>query len=441
MKARQLGITTAVCIHHLDRILWEKNAQIGTIAHTRDDAEDIFKDKLKFAFDNLDPRVRAEFRLLGDSAKELMLSNGSLIRVGTSLRSSTLQSLHITEFGKICAKYPDKAREIITGSLNTVHVGQDVIIESTAEGKQGYFYEMCQEAFLTQKSDKPLSPLQWRVFFFPWWREISYSIEHEVEIGSDLRQYFDKLHLQGISLTNQQKWWYASKYKVQKEDMLREFPSTPEEAFASSHEGSWYSTQIKELYDKAQVTNVSYDKAIPVHTSWDLGQADFTAIWFFQVTRSGDINIIDYFERANTPIDQLAAILKSKNYSYGIHIWPADANSRDRAGITFVQQARKFNLSGVVIDQSNLLDGINLVRTTLSKCWFDQSKCQVGLNALSNYQKKWSSSIGGFTSEPLHNEYSHGADAFRYLCQGISRVQASSGSLENDYKALRKFWG
>lgn len=436
-----MGITTAVCIHHLDKILWNRNTQIGTIAHTRDDAEDIFKDKLKFAFDNLDPRIRSEFRLLGDSAKELMLTNGSLIRVGTSLRSSTLQSLHITEFGKICAKYPEKAREIITGSLNTVHVGQDIIIESTAEGKQGYFYDMCQEAFTLQKSGKPLSPLQWRIFFFPWWREPSYSIGHEIDYGSDLREYFDKIHLLGIVLTDQQKWWYASKYKVQKEDMLREFPSTPEEAFASSQEGAWYSSQIKELYDKGQVTNVSYDKALPVHTAWDLGQKDPCAIWFFQATRSGDINIIDYFEKSNTELDKLAAILKSKGYSYGLHIWPHDANARDRAGITFVKQAHHFDLKGVVLEQAGILEGINLVRMTLSKCWFDHNKCKAGLHALENYKKKWSNAIGGYTSEEEHDAASHGAAAFRYLCQGLSKITASSGSLANDYAALRKFWG
>jgi hypothetical protein len=438
LKARQLGMTTAICIDNLDRILWSRNTQVGTIAHTLGDAEDIFKDKLKFSFDNLDARIRGSFRLIGDSAKELSLSNGSVIRVGTSLRSSTLQSLHITEFGKVCAKSPEKAREIITGSLNTVHVGQSITIESTAEGKEGKFYEMCQKS--RSLKGKELSPLDFKFFFFPWWKHPGYRLTQTVEIPDHLIEYFDKLALEGMSLDSEQKWWYAKKYETQKEDMLREYPSTPDEAFAASQEGFWYASYMKEIYDAGHVTNVSYDKALPVHTAWDLGQADFMAIWFFQFNRSGDINIIDYFQRSNTPISQIAQILSSKGYTYGTNIWPHDANARDRAGITFVQQARSFGIQGIVLDPHSLLDGINVVRTTLSKCWFDKNKCKEGLICLESYSKKWSNNLGGFTSEPVHNEASHGADAFRYLCVGLKKI-SPSGSLDNDYKALRNFWG
>jgi hypothetical protein len=114
LKARQLGITTFFCILHLDSILWNDNIQAGIILQTRDDASNVFKDKLKFAYDQLDPRIRALFRVKGDSATELSFGHGSTIRVGTSLRSSTLQYLHISEFGKICAKYPEKAKEVLT---------------------------------------------------------------------------------------------------------------------------------------------------------------------------------------------------------------------------------------------------------------------------------------------------------------------------------------
>ena len=72
--------------------------------------------------------------------RELQLSNGVTLHVGTSMRSSTLQLLHISEFGKICAKFPNKARQIVTGSLNALAPGQYVFIESTAEGREGYFY-------------------------------------------------------------------------------------------------------------------------------------------------------------------------------------------------------------------------------------------------------------------------------------------------------------
>jgi hypothetical protein len=176
LKARQLGITTFFCIYLLDKVLWNENIQSGIIAHTLDAAQNVFQDKLKFAFDQLHPAIRKLFRTVGDSAKELAFSNGSIIRVGTSLRSSTLQYLHISEFGKICAQSPEKAREVVTGSLNTVHAGQHIYMESTAEGKEGAYHTMWQKSWTHHLSGKPYGPLDFKPFFFPWWKEPSYSL-------------------------------------------------------------------------------------------------------------------------------------------------------------------------------------------------------------------------------------------------------------------------
>lgn len=437
LKARQLGITTFFCLYLLDRVLWGKNIQAGIIAHTLDDAQNIFQDKLKYAFDQLHPNLRKIFKTVGDSAKELAFTHGSIIRVGTSLRSSTLQYLHISEFGKICAKYPERAREIITGSLNTVHEGQHIFIESTAEGREGHFYEMCKQA----QENKELTSLDFKFFFFPWWKHPNYTMGVKVNIPTMLEEYFASLMNKGITIRDPQKWWYSKKYQVQQEDMLREFPSLPEEAFQASQEGNWYAIQMKELWDTGHITNVSYDRALPVYTAWDLGQADYTAIWFFQLTRSGDVNFIDYFQGRDKPLDQLTHILNNKKYSYSQCIWPPDANARDRAGITFVHQARNFGWSGFVLEQHGLRDGINLVRAILGKCWFDQNKCKDGIIALENYKKKWSAVLGGWSSEPLHDEYSHGADAFRYFAAGLAKLSGNLGSLERDYKQTRNFFG
>jgi len=136
-----------------------------------------------------------------------------------------------------------------------------------------------------------------------------------------------------------------------------------------------------------------------------------------------------------------AMMLKAKGYNYGTHIWPHDAAARDRAGITFVQQARPIGISGICLEHHSLLHGINLVKTMLTKCWFDKTRCAEGLRLLENYKKKWSTSFGGWTSEPTHDECSHAADSFRYMCAGIKRVSNSGDSLEGQYKALRQYWG
>lgn len=440
LKARQLGITTLFCIYLLDKVLWMDNIQAGIIAHTLDDAQNIFVDKLKFAFDNLHPAIRAIFKTQGDSAKELSFTHGSVIRVGTSLRSSTLQYLHISEFGKICAKYPEKAREVITGALNTIHPGQFVVIESTAEGREGAYYEMCKDAFERQSKGKPFGKMDFYPFFFPWYKHPEYRLDEPQEIEPEQESYFDKLSCDEIKLCDAQKWWYVQKAKTQKEDMLREYPSTQEEAFASSQVGNWYASQMKELYESARVTNISYDRSIPVHTAWDLGQDDAQSIWFFQINRQGEIMVIDYFEKTDFSIDKTAQMLQSKGYTYGTHLWPHDAKARDRAGITFETQARDFNLFGTILEQSSLLDGINLVRTKLSKMWFDAVKCKDGLKALANYKKKWNSQIGGFTSQEVHDDASHGAAAMRYLCQGLILLSENDNGVAT-LNAIRKYRG
>ena len=142
---------------HLDACLFSPHTRAGVIAHRLDDAKVIFRDKVRFPYDRLDEGLRAAVPAVQDSADQLTFGNNSSLRVSTSMRSGTLQLLHVSEFGKICAQYPDKAREIVTGALNTVEAGQFVVIESTAEGQEGAFYDMAQKARARALSGQPLT--------------------------------------------------------------------------------------------------------------------------------------------------------------------------------------------------------------------------------------------------------------------------------------------
>ncbi len=84
-----------------------------------EDAQQMFR-RVKQAYDGLPDGIKGLINAENDTSQMLKFSNGSSLRIGTLMRSSTLQYLHISEFGKVCAKYPDKAREIITGSLNAL---------------------------------------------------------------------------------------------------------------------------------------------------------------------------------------------------------------------------------------------------------------------------------------------------------------------------------
>ena len=143
LKARQLGFTTFIDLYILDTCIFNKNIDAGIIAHHLDDAKTIFDDKIKFPYDNLPEHVRQTVTATTDRANEIGFSNGSKIRVGTSFRSGTLQILHVSEYGKIAAKRPDNAKEIKTGAFEAVAAGQKIFVESTAEGREGEFYDLC----------------------------------------------------------------------------------------------------------------------------------------------------------------------------------------------------------------------------------------------------------------------------------------------------------
>src|SRR5262249_35832979 len=122
--------------------------------------------------------------------------------------------------------HPDKAREVRTGALNTVQQGQVAFIESTAEGQEGHFYELCSQAQSKQRLGTPLTPLDFKFHFFPWWRNPEYELGlTAVPIPEVYARYFEKLEeTQGITLSPAKQAWYVKKVETQLSDMRREYP-------------------------------------------------------------------------------------------------------------------------------------------------------------------------------------------------------------------------
>lgn len=438
LKARQLGISTFVCLLFLDCCLFNSNQHAGIIAHTREDAEVMFW-RVKFAYDCLPPELKALRSVNTDNARELHLSNGSTLRIGTSMRSSTLQYLHISEFGKICAKFPDKAREIITGSLNALGPSQYVFIESTAEGREGYFYQMCKEAQANQDASKRLSSLDFRFHFFPWWQHRDYRIDSDdILVPAQLSDYFNAIEFKiNDKLDDQQRAWYCKRAATQGEDMKREFPSIPDEAFESSNEGLYYGRQIVEARQQGRIRNVYYDANVPVHTAWDLGYNDSTAIWFFQQCGQ-EIHLLEYYENSGEALTHYLQYLKGKSYSYGKHLVPHDAAVHEYStGLSRVEVARNHGITFTVVADIGVNEGIDAARNVLNRCWFDEIKCAKGIITIESYKKQWNDRHGCWSSQPLHNFASHGADAFRILSVGIGKL-VSKGLSAEEWRSLRQ---
>jgi len=180
LKSRQLGFSTLVAILWLDHALFNSNQRCGIIAQDRETAENIFRDKVKFAYERLPERLRDAMPLARDSASELLFAhNNSSLRVATSMRGSTIHRLHVSEFAKICRRHPDKAEEVVTGSLPAVPLDGIAVIESTAEGQGGAFYEMVKRAQALQQQGAKLTPRDWRLHFYPWQVAPDYKLDPE----------------------------------------------------------------------------------------------------------------------------------------------------------------------------------------------------------------------------------------------------------------------
>ena len=435
LKARQLGISTFICLLFLDRCLHNDNVSAGIIAHTLEDSQQLFR-RVKIAYDNLPDQIKAVVSADNDTSNMLKFSNGSSLRVGTSLRSSTFQYLHISEFGKICAKYPDKAQEIITGSLNTVAPGQYVFIESTAEGRDGYFYDICKRAQQDKESKRELSKLDFKFHFFPWYKEPSYRIGNTLPITNEMQKYFDHLKECGIQIDDEQKNWYIAREVTQKDDMRREFPSTPEESWEVSNEGLYYSKQMNMTRAEKRIAFVPYDDNIPVYTAWDLGYNDSNSIWYFQIYKK-EIRLIDYDEGSGESLAYWLGVVKSKPYVYEKHLAPHDIMVHEySSGMTRQATARKLGMNLIPVPKVDIIPGIDAVRNMLNRCWFDEKKCAKGIKCLDNYKKDWDERNACWRSQPLHNWASHGADAFRTLATGLNLVSQQSpdqGHNPNNY--------
>lgn len=422
LKARQMGFSTFVQLFMLDACLFNSNLSAGVVAHNREAAEDIFKNKIKFAFEKLPAALQEELAPTEDSVRTMTFANGSSITVGTSLRSGTFQMVHISEYGKIAAATPMKAEEIKTGTFETVPRSGLLVVESTAEGNSGAFYDLVVEARKLQDAGKELDPLQFRFHFFPWWEQREYVADpaHAV-IYPSLQQYFRDLELKhGIKLTDEQKAWYALKESSLGRDMMhREYPSHPDEAFQATIQGAYYTEQFRYLRENGRITKVPHNPNLPVITAWDFGVSDDTAIWFLQVVGL-EVRVIDFYVNNGYGLEHYAQHLRKlaeeRKYSYSRHLGPHDIAARGRWIVkTGLEIAAENGLHFEVVDavvKNSTLHAIEPVRRFLTHCWFDEERCAEGIRALENYRRAWDERLGCFKDEPIHDWASHPAKAF-----------------------------
>lgn len=437
LKSRQHGVTTFWCIYALDTAIFNSNQTCNIIAHKQDDAKKIFRKKVRYPFDNLNPYIKGGIILKKEAAEEYIFDNDSSIAVSVSARSDTSQILHISEFGYTCAKHPEKAAEIVSGALNTAHPGSIVSIESTAMGKEGEFYEYCVKSAKAKSRGTVLSKLDFRFHFYAWWRDPKNALDPKgMVIYQWMQDYFKLLQDKyGIVLSAAQKAWYIAKQDKDPNGIKREHPSFWKEAFEASLAGAYWASQFQKIYKERRIGPVAHDPAALVNTYWDIGKNNKTAIWFEQ-SIGNRINLIDYFEGDQEGLkyyrDLVFEWAKEKNYEYGRHWAPHDIKHGEW-GSSRIRLSLAESL-GLHFDAAprvkRKIESIEASRMILDRCWFDEERCETGISHLEAYRREWDRHRGTWKDEPYHNDDSDGADAFQVLamCHPTSKFKRDDGA-------------
>lgn len=418
LKCRQRGFTTLMCIVQLDDCIFTPNVRAAVIAHKLDDAKVIFRDKVKFPYDSLPDGIKAGVPAVQDSADTLTLGNNSSFRVSTSARSGTLNWLHVSEYGKICAQFPEKAREIRTGSFPATENGV-ITIESTAEGEGGDFHDKAVQAqALSERGVEP-GKREFKFYFYPWWRAREYRLSRTSLVASpEDDAYFAKVEQEtGEAIDQEQRnWWLATEAQLGG-DMKREYPATPREAFEQAIEGAIFADDIAVAYKHGRIGAFPLDRTRPVNTFWDLGHNDETAIWLEQDIGSR-ATFIGYYENSGEGIEHYLRWLKDwgseHQVVFGQHYLPHDG---DRKTIwtpegSMVVMSRLGFRPNIVERHPDKWESIKIGRRKFATCAFDEAGTKEGMKRLKAYRKEWDERRSVWKDHPHHGPESNGADAY-----------------------------
>lgn len=430
LKSRQQGISTFWLVSYFDDALFCPHMNLGLMAQGTDEAATLLE-RSKLLWDMLSPSVK-EFlgiKLLKDNSKEFSFSNESKIFIRVSFRSTTLQRLHVSEYGKIANQYPKRAKETKTGTLQALGKGNTGIIESTAEGIND-FKAMWDRAEIAKRSDS----LSWKDFypvFLPWWQDPDCIEPVDQPIDTEAREYFAKLEREtGHTLQPEQKNFWVAQRRELESDIYQEYPATPAEAFASSKNGSYWSRGFTDyVVSRNRVVKNLYDSQIPVDVFFDLGVDDYMVMGFAQWYR-GEWRIIDEYFNEGYGLEHYIMEAKERGYNIRALKFPHDIEVRELStggggrAVSRLQHAREvvkregLGWNVAKLPRGSIADGIEAVRRMLPKLKVDV-RCDYLIDCFHKYSKEWDDKLSVWRKTPRHDEYSHGADVIRAIASSI----------------------
>lgn len=445
LKSRQQGISTLWLVSFFDDAVFGNYMNIGLMAQGTDEASTLLE-RSKLLWDALSDDIKkfANVALLRDNRQELGFSNNSNIFIRVSFRSTTLQRLHISEFGKIANANPSRAKETKTGTLQALGEGNTGVIESTAEGRNEFKF-MWDNAVLALESGQ----ITWKDFypvFLSWLDDPDCVLATKQTIPIEAARYFSELEKKtDRKLTNEQKWWWVSQYRELVNEIYQEYPATPEEAFAASRDGTYWAKKFKEnvIGRKRIITNL-HDANLPSDFYFDLGVDDYTVVGGHQYYDKSHRLIYEDFNNGydlEYYIDNLANWAELNDVFVRYLVFPHDirvrqlvsgsksANQGERAqsrlDLIYPYIKERLPKTNVrVIQKSSVIDGIEAVRWLINNLYLDP-QCEYLYQCFLNYSKQWDDKLLVWKKTPLENEYCHGADMVRQIAVAMKTPSKS----------------
>lgn len=436
-KARQLGMSLLLNLIGLDNLIFREGFSGAWIDKTQSDAEKKKREKVKFAWARLPDDIRDALKIEKDVndafvVKEKLRPDApeSSFTFGINFRGGTVEFLVISEWGTVQNDDRQRSREIKAGAVPAVERAANglCVIETTWKGGlDGEVGPYVLEAINTPESEK--GPKSWRILFFGWQTCSLYRQPHGY-IDPESAKYFATVEAAGVHLDHEQKLWYAEKRRTatSAKTIKEEYPTLVNECWENMPAGSIYGTHIEVAKAAGRVRDFETDR-FPVHTFWDLGLPINTVTWYAQI-RPEAILIVDVDYELDIEMTERVARMRAKGWNYGFHYLPWEAGQKGSLGTPpVVEYAKHLGANVQVVPQiGRVMDGINLLQKDFSRMVFHKERCGPALEWLSHYRSVRESATGIAKDVPVHDRYSHAADALRQLSQAIAAGMIEGGN-------------
>ena len=214
--------------------------------------------------------------------------------------------------------------------------------------------------------------------------------------------------------------WFPETLRLEKDALKNRDPAAYNNVWEGlcrlTVDGAIFANEMNMAELSGRITTVPYDATKPVHAVFDLGWADHTAIWFVQFIGM-ETRLIRYMQDTQKTISHYLSEMQKFGYIYETLHLPHDAESKNIAsnGRSIDDIVRAAGYKTNILPRVPVVDSINAARTIFNSCYFDRENCEDGLQCLRHYRYEVDPDSGQFSKTPLHDQYSHGADAFRYI--------------------------